>query len=174
MTLWNGRWYSLDYYSCAREYSPNVIQICGTLEEWEHIDSQFANATHYLEKALYKTLSQTVVPIVAGELRVWGVIRSHLAEAYITFQEVERKRRLEEAVVHRKRSSRIAEKESAKEAEALVSKKRAEEVAALTRTQRLEARQKKEEEEREKREKAREQRRLERELRENMAEKASE
>ncbi|EIN04932.1 hypothetical protein PUNSTDRAFT_146212 [Punctularia strigosozonata HHB-11173 SS5] len=124
--------------------------ICGTLEEWEHIADRFANATHYLEKALYKTLSQQVVPIIVEELR-----------------EIERKRRLEEAVVHRKRSSRIAEKESVREAEALAAKQKAEEEAALTRAQRLEARRKKEEEDRERREKTREQRRLERELREN-------
>ncbi|CAL1715762.1 unnamed protein product [Somion occarium] len=123
-----------------------------TLTEWEHVAEPFEKATHYLEKALYKVLSQVIVPAVTAELR-----------------ETERKRKLEEAVVHRKRSSRIAIKESEKEEARMLAKKRAEEAEKQARARRLEARAKKEEAEREKRENAREQRRLEREERERKA-----
>ncbi|KAI0667805.1 hypothetical protein C8Q78DRAFT_1049731 [Trametes maxima] len=40
-----------------------------TLPEWEHVADRFANATHYLEKALYKVLTQSVVPYVVEDLR---------------------------------------------------------------------------------------------------------
>ncbi|KAH7919365.1 hypothetical protein BV22DRAFT_1023125 [Leucogyrophana mollusca] len=120
--------------------------ICVTLEEWEGIAERFEKATHYAEKALYKTLAHGIVPIITAELR-----------------EVERKRRAEDAVVHRKRSSRIAMKESEKEEERLMMKQRAEEEEKLSRARRLEARLKKEEADRQRRETAREQRRRERE-----------
>ncbi|OCH94876.1 hypothetical protein OBBRIDRAFT_884431 [Obba rivulosa] len=126
--------------------------ICVTLSEWEHIAERFEKATHYLEKALHKMLSQNIVPPIVAELR-----------------EAERRRRLEEAIVHRKRSSRIALKESEKEEARLAAKKRAEEEEKLGRVRRAEARARKEEEEREKREHAREQRRREREEREERA-----
>jgi hypothetical protein len=80
-----------------------------------------------------------------------------------------RQRQLEEALVHRKRSSRIAIKESEKEEAELAAKKKAEEDEKMGRARRLEARQQKEEAEREKREAAREQRRREREQREQQA-----
>ena len=38
--------------------------------EWEHVAEPFEKATHYLEKALYKVLSQTIVPDVTERLRV--------------------------------------------------------------------------------------------------------
>lgn len=41
-----------------------------TLHEWEHIAEHFENATHYLEKALYKMLSQNIVPLIVTELKV--------------------------------------------------------------------------------------------------------
>lgn len=123
--------------------------ICVTLEEWENIARRFENATHYAEKALYRVLSHSIVPIITTELR-----------------EAEQKRRMEEAVVHRKRSSRIAFKEILKEEERLARRRRDEEDEKLSRARRLEARQRKEEAERLKRENAREQRRREREMRE--------
>lgn len=126
--------------------------ICVTLEEWENIARRFENATHYAEKALYKVLSQNIVPIITAELR-----------------EAEQKRRLEEAVVHRKRSSRIAMKEVLKEEERLARRRRDEENEKLSRARRLEARQRKEETERSRRENAREQRRREREMRERQS-----
>ncbi|OJT13886.1 hypothetical protein TRAPUB_9555 [Trametes pubescens] len=123
--------------------------IAVTLPEWEHVAEPFANATHYLEKALYKVLTQNVVPYVTAELR-----------------EQEKRRRMEEAVVHRKRSSRIATKESEKEEQRLAAKKRAEEEEKMARAKRQETRLKKEEAERAKRERARDQRRKERDDRE--------
>ncbi|KAF8558093.1 hypothetical protein OG21DRAFT_1595512 [Imleria badia] len=126
--------------------------ICVTLEEWESIGEQFEKATHYAEKALHKVLSQSVVPMVTDELR-----------------EVEKKRRLEEAVVHRKRSSRIAMKETEKEEERAAMRKRVEEEEKMSRARRLEARQQREHAERLRRENAREQRRKERELQEQQS-----
>ncbi|KAJ7123339.1 hypothetical protein C8R46DRAFT_928223, partial [Mycena filopes] len=116
--------------------------ICVTLSDWEHIAERFEKGTHYTEKALYKVLTKDIVPIVTEELR-----------------EIERKRRLEEAIVHRKRSSRIANKESEKEEARLRSRAGREVVEKKNRAQRLEARLAKEEAERERREATREQRR---------------
>lgn len=81
-------------------------------------------------------------------------------------QEIEKKRELEEALSHRKRSSRLALRENEREEARLAAKKQQEEEEKFSRTRRLEARQQKEEEERIKRENAREQRRKEREARE--------
>ncbi|KAF4614064.1 hypothetical protein D9613_007673 [Agrocybe pediades] len=123
--------------------------ICSTLYEWEHIAERFEKATHYNEKALYKRLVNDIVPFVTQELK-----------------EIERKREVEEALAHRKRSSRIALKESEREEARLALKRKQEEEEKLSRARRMEARQQKEEAERIKRELAREQRRKEREARE--------
>ncbi|KAK0204592.1 hypothetical protein DFS33DRAFT_1258860 [Desarmillaria ectypa] len=123
--------------------------ICATLDEWEHIAERWKNATHYAEKALYKVLTTSIIPVITEELR-----------------EVARKKKIEEAVVHRKRSSRIAIKESVREEARLAIAKKAEEEEKMGRARRAEARQQKEEEARQKRENAREQRRKEREARE--------
>lgn len=123
--------------------------ICVTLEEWEHVAGRFEKATHYLEKALYKYLTNEIVPNIVEALR-----------------EVERKKRLEEALNHRKRSSRLAIKESEREEARLARIRKAEEEEKMGRARRLEARRQREEEERLKREQAREQRRKEREARE--------
>ncbi|KAF9048495.1 hypothetical protein BJ165DRAFT_1023939 [Panaeolus papilionaceus] len=123
--------------------------ICATLYEWEHVTEQFANATHYTEKALYKLLSQQIVPEVVHELK-----------------EIEKKRQIEEALSHRKRSSRLAIRESEKEEARLAAQRKTEEDEKLSRARRLEARQQKEEAERLKKEQAREQRRKDREARE--------
>ena len=101
-----------------------------TLSEWEHVADPFEKAAHYLEKALYKMLTQNIVPLVTADLR-----------------EAEKRRRMEEAIVHRKRSSRIALKESEKEEQRMAAKKKAEEEEKNARAKRQEARQKKEEEE---------------------------
>lgn len=45
-------------------------QICVTLQEWEHVAERFQNATHYTEKALYKTLINDIVPFIVQELKV--------------------------------------------------------------------------------------------------------
>ncbi|KAF4596441.1 hypothetical protein EYR38_007828 [Pleurotus pulmonarius] len=122
--------------------------IAVTLDEWEHVADPFAKAGHYSEKALYKVLN-VIAPIIIEQLR-----------------EVEKNRRLEEAVTHRKRSSRIAVKESEKEEARLAAKKRAEEEEKFSRARRAEARQQKEEADRQRRETAREARRREREAKE--------
>ncbi|KAF9223586.1 hypothetical protein BS17DRAFT_780857 [Gyrodon lividus] len=124
--------------------------ICVTVEEWENIGQHFEKATHYAEKALHKILSQNIVPVITTELK-----------------EIEKKRRMEEAVVHRKRSSRIAMKETEKEEERAAIRRRVEDEEKMSRARRLEARQQKEQAEQLKRENAREQRRKERELREH-------
>jgi hypothetical protein len=46
------------------------MQICVALNDWEHICERFEGATHYAEKALYKLLSQHIVPAIVAELRV--------------------------------------------------------------------------------------------------------
>ena len=71
--------------------------------------------------------------------------------------------------MHRKRSSRIAIKETEKEQAREAAKKKAEEDEKQSRAKRMEARAKKEEAERQKRDKERERRRLEREEREERA-----
>lgn len=76
-------------------------------------------------------------------------------------QEQKRKKELEDALVHRKRSSRIAIKESEKEEARAAARKRVEEEEKMTRGRRLELRLQKEEGA--KKESAREQRRRERE-----------
>lgn len=68
--------------------------------------------------------------------------------------------------MNRKRSSRLAVRESEKEIARLAAAKQAEEEERMSRTRRLEARARKEEEERLSREKERERRRIEREERE--------
>ncbi|TFK47754.1 hypothetical protein OE88DRAFT_1738283 [Heliocybe sulcata] len=123
--------------------------IAVTLYEWEHVADPFARSTHYSEKALYKLLTNDIVPFVTEELR-----------------EIEKKKKLEEAIVHRKRSSRIASKVSAREQARIDAEKRAEEEKALGRARRAEARQKQEEDSRARREEAREKRRKEREEKE--------
>jgi hypothetical protein len=80
-------------------------------------------------------------------------------------QAIEQKRRLEEALNTRKRSSRLAVRENEKEAARLAAQKKAEENAQNARAKRLEARVQREQEERERREKDREERRAAREAR---------
>ncbi|KAF9533716.1 hypothetical protein CPB83DRAFT_405954 [Crepidotus variabilis] len=123
--------------------------ICVTLYEWEHISEQFEKATHYTEKALYKVLVNEIVPFVTEELR-----------------EIERKRQAEEALIHRKRSSRLALRESEKEEARAAAVRNQEESEKMSRTRRLETRKQREEEDRLKKENDREQRRMARELRE--------
>lgn len=138
-----------------------------SLQEWENITLRFETATHYLEKALYKTLTDDIVPIVCESLRV--SVFGSLAQCFIfknITKEAERQRLKEEALMNRKRSSRIAIKETEKETARLAVLKQAEEEEKMARARRSEARARREEEERLKRELAREQRRKEREERE--------
>ncbi|KAG6910104.1 hypothetical protein DXG01_013157 [Tephrocybe rancida] len=131
--------------------------ICVTLYEWEHIAECFEKATHYTEKALYKVLTNTIVPVVTEELR-----------------EIERKEKLSTAMTQRKRSSRLLLRQSEKEEAEAAERKRREEIEKNGRAMRQEARAKKEEEERERRETAREMRRREREEKERAKSEMSE
>ncbi|KAH9933667.1 uncharacterized protein BXZ73DRAFT_46246 [Epithele typhae] len=131
--------------------------IAVTLAEWEAVAEPFARATHYLEKALYKMLTQNIMPAVIEDL-----------------QEAEKKKRMEEAISSRKRSSRIAHKENEKEEARIAARKKAEEEDKLSRSRRMEARQKKEDNERVKQDRARQQRAKEREDREERARKKAE
>ena len=123
---------------------------------------------------MYKLLSQQIVPAITAELRVSDffflvLIKAKIASERERKQETQRKRHLEEAVSHRKRSSRLAVKENEKEEARQAAIKKAEEEEKLSRARRLEARLKREEEDRLKREAAREKRRLDREERERKA-----
>lgn len=115
-------------------------------------------------------MTQSIVPAVTAELKVCvATLTLACCVKPLHLQELERQRKIEEAMVHRKRSSRIAMKESEKEEARMAAIKRAEEDEKEARAKRAEARAKKEQAEREKRENAREQRRLDREEREERA-----
>lgn len=47
-----------------------IVQIAVTLPEWERVAEPFANSSHYLEKSLYKVLSEEIVPFITEALRV--------------------------------------------------------------------------------------------------------
>lgn len=123
--------------------------VCVTASEWDTFPEQFRTATHYTEKALYKYLVNHLVPIVVAELK-----------------ELERQKRIDEAVINRKRSARIAIRESEREEAVSAKKREAEEAIQMARSRRAELREEKGVEERLEREKAREQRRIERANRE--------
>jgi len=106
---------------------------------------------------LHKYLVNHLVPRVTENLR-----------------NIERQKRLEDAITYRKRSSRIALKESEREQALAVAHKQAEEEERLSRAKRLEARQQREEERRMRQENARVQRRKERESKEAQREKGLE
>jgi hypothetical protein len=114
---------------------------------------------------LYKVLTQQIVPYVVNKLKVCP-LPIVLPAILIPLQENERKQRAEAAIVHRKRSSRIAIKESEKEEARLLALRKAEEEEKQSRARRIEARQQKEAFAREKREAERERRRREREEKE--------
>jgi hypothetical protein len=162
------RFFSVDF--AGGFYDSMGMQICVTLNDWEHICERFEGATHYTEKTLYKLLSQHIVPAIIAELRV----SRSFSKLRPRFEQKQNRRyngsdSLEEAVSQRKRSSRLAIKENEKEEVRLAALRKAEEDDKLSRVRRLEARQKREEEERMKREIAREKRRLDREERERRA-----
>ncbi|KAF7312177.1 DALR-1 domain-containing protein [Mycena indigotica] len=134
--------------------------ICSTLQEWETIAARFKGGTHYTEKSLHEVLTQHIVPIITEELRV-SVFEFLCIPPFsdlFFIQELERKQQLENAIVHRKRSSRIAMKEQEKQTAKLIILQKSEAHQKKTRAQRLEARLATQEVERERRETAREQR----------------
>ncbi|KZS92587.1 hypothetical protein SISNIDRAFT_122053 [Sistotremastrum niveocremeum HHB9708] len=131
--------------------------LCVTLEDWQAFPTRFEQSTNYREKAFYKFLTRADGPV--------DLITKAM-------KEIRNKKKVEEAVVFRKRSSRIAIKESEKEEQKMIAKAKAEEEEKLERARRLEARLKKEEDDRRKREEKREARRREREAEEKQEEEA--
>ncbi|KIJ51033.1 hypothetical protein M422DRAFT_44233 [Sphaerobolus stellatus SS14] len=122
-----------------------------TTRKWEEFPKQFENSKHKEEKKFYNILVKQLVPAVIEVLR----------------EEAQKKVVEEPAVTsERKRSSRLAVKESIRQAEIEAARKKAEEEKELDRHKRWEARTKKEEEERQKRENSRSTRLRERAKRE--------
>ncbi|KAJ1679239.1 hypothetical protein EV182_002451, partial [Spiromyces aspiralis] len=74
--------------------------VCLTINEWEIFPDQLAGSPNTYQRRLHGKLINTIQPDVLRELK-----------------EIERKRRLEEAVVYRKRSSRLLMKEIAEQQE---------------------------------------------------------
>ena len=141
-----------------------TFKICVTLDDWDTISKRFEGSKNRMERALHSVLTKEIVPNVTAMLRVRGIYRQ---TKFLTLaQDAELQRQKEEAILHRKRSSRIAMKESEKEEARRAAYRLAEEEERLSRERRIEARARKEEEERLAREKARELRRIEREVRE--------
>lgn len=115
-------------YTTSNEESWETV--CVTLQDWEEFTKQFENSTNNREKAFYKLLVNELLPSITNVLK---------AEV--------KKQVMEDALMQRKRSSRLAMKESLREAEKAESRKRAEVEKELERHRRWEARVKKEEEE---------------------------
>lgn len=64
-------WETVGITRCVDQSFTDLLkQICVTLKEWESFGEQFEKASHYAEKALYKVLTQHIVPMVTAELRV--------------------------------------------------------------------------------------------------------
>ncbi|OUM68065.1 hypothetical protein PIROE2DRAFT_4349 [Piromyces sp. E2] len=79
--------------------SPAVKQnrwqlVCLTSEDWNNFPKQFENSKHQVEKDFYEFVTTYIIPKVLDALK-----------------SKEKKRRLQEAILHRKRSSRIQMKE---------------------------------------------------------------
>ncbi|KAF8518471.1 hypothetical protein JB92DRAFT_2902655 [Gautieria morchelliformis] len=122
-------------FPSSPSYEDSWMTLCVTLADWESFPQRFEKSTNRAEKKFFNLLINDLVPAITEVLRV----------------DV-RKKVMEEAVVHRKRSSRIAVKESVREAERAEARRRAEEEKEMERHRRWEARARKEEEERVKRE----------------------
>ena len=74
--------------------------VCVTLQEWETFPQRFKGSKNPDEKYLYKVLEQNLLPPILEELR-----------------KVEKEKLMAEALMHRKRSSRLVGKELHEEAE---------------------------------------------------------
>ncbi|GJJ08665.1 hypothetical protein Clacol_002884 [Clathrus columnatus] len=121
-----------DYSTPEKEVwkTVGISSVCVTLEDWEEFPKQFSNSTNKRERAFYKLLVNELVPAIIEVLKVKV-----------------KKQVVEDAIVHRKRSSRLAIKESLREAEKT---KKAEAEKEMDRHRRWEARARKEVEERSK------------------------
>ncbi|KAG9011097.1 hypothetical protein FRB94_009240 [Tulasnella sp. JGI-2019a] len=138
---------------------PNLVEwetICVTLDDWHQVTERFKGSTSMYEKALYKRLTQDIIPWVT---EVWEE------------RERERQRQLRalrqvEEVVGRKRSTRLAVLQSQKECENAGAAGKVEAGVKMDRAQRMEHRERLQAEDRERREREREERRREREIEE--------
>ncbi|KAK4683745.1 hypothetical protein P7C73_g6483, partial [Tremellales sp. Uapishka_1] len=120
--------------------------VCVTLYDWRTFPEKFAKSSHPDEKALYKLLKDQVGPTVLSAL----VIK-------------EQDRLKKEAVINRKRSSRIATKELEREEQLRIEKAQQDMEDRMERSRREETRKQREEVEVQKQEKSREERLRERE-----------
>ncbi|KAG8969453.1 hypothetical protein FRC03_002729 [Tulasnella sp. 419] len=131
----------------ASPEDPNFIEwetICVTIDDWNAIVEQFSKSTSTYEKALHKTLTKFILPEV---MALWEERKKVVHQI--------------EAVVGRKRSSRLAVIENEKERVRQEQQAQMEVDAKMDRTRRMEARERAQVAERD----AREERRKERELR---------
>ncbi|KAG9088963.1 hypothetical protein FRC06_001757 [Ceratobasidium sp. 370] len=97
--------------------------VCATLQDWEAFPARFEKASHPNEKSFRTFLNNVLVPAVTTSLRAQLKVK-----------------KLESAVQNRKRSSRIAIKESILEAQRKEEERRAEELELHARARRVEER----------------------------------
>ncbi|KAF8717684.1 PHD zinc finger, partial [Rhizoctonia solani] len=122
--------------------------VCASLQDWEAFPARFEKATHPNEKSFRSYLNKILVPAVTTSLKAQLKVK-----------------KLETAVQNRKRSSRLAIKESIVEAQRQEEEKRAAELELHARARRQEERQRRQEEDMVKREREREERVRSREAR---------
>ncbi|KAG8681651.1 hypothetical protein FRC09_017333, partial [Ceratobasidium sp. 395] len=113
--------------------------VCATLQDWEAFSARFEKATHPNEKSFKNFLNNVLVPAVTTSLRAQLKVK-----------------KLETAVQNRKRSSRIAIKESIIEAQRKEEERRAEELELHARARRVEERERRAHEDALRRERERE------------------
>ncbi|QRV74710.1 ATP-dependent RNA helicase DDX5/DBP2 [Ceratobasidium sp. AG-Ba] len=113
--------------------------VCATLQDWEAFPKRFEKATHPNEKSFRTFLNNVLVPAVSTSLRAQLKVK-----------------KLETAVQNRKRSSRLAIKESILESQRQEEAKRAEEMELHARARRVEERERRAHEEALRRERDRE------------------
>ncbi|CAE6438951.1 unnamed protein product [Rhizoctonia solani] len=122
--------------------------VCASLQDWEAFPSRFEKATHPNEKSFRSYLNKVLVPAVSTSLKAQLKVK-----------------KLETAVQNRKRSSRLAIKESILEAQREEEERRAAELELHARARRQEEREKRQQEEMLKREREREEKIRSREAR---------
>ncbi|CAE7146232.1 unnamed protein product [Rhizoctonia solani] len=122
--------------------------VCASLHDWEAFPARFEKATHPNEKSFRSYLNKVLVPAVTTSLKAQLKVK-----------------KLETAVQNRKRSSRLAIKESIVEAQRQEEERRAAELELHARARRQEERERRQQEEMLKRERERETKLRSREVR---------
>ncbi|KAG8685314.1 hypothetical protein FRC11_010788, partial [Ceratobasidium sp. 423] len=122
--------------------------VCASLQDWEAFPARFEKATHPNEKSFRSYLNKVLVPAVTTSLKAQLKVK-----------------KLETAVQNRKRSSRLAIKESILEAQRKEEERRAAELELHARSRRQEERERRQQEEMLKREREREEKVRSRETR---------